>query len=214
MTKKVSQLARFLIAVDLFIVCMFVLHSAFDLSPGVFNLDGEQVLGAWWGGGKLLVAGACVALIPLFARDRLVTGVSIYWAFSIGLAFLSADEVLMLHERITSYNKEYGFGLPMFRGTNGAWVSVYVTLFVLLALIFHRSILAAMQADPKSFYTIAGGLAVFVSGAVGAEVMGYYGLLSGKGSPLQLIIEEGLELIGVSVVLLGCVRHAVSSLTA
>ena len=163
---------------------------------------------AWWGGGKLLVAAAAVAFVPMFAAKHRAVPLLFYWAVAIGLAYLSADKVLMLHERITAWNKENELGLPMFRGENGAWIGVYLVLFLFLILLFFRRIIIATRADTKSATLFGSGIVLFILGAVVGEIAGYYDFLCGRDSPLQLAIEEGLELVGVSFLLLGCIRHA------
>ncbi|MEP3637123.1 MAG: hypothetical protein ABJN14_07685 [Paracoccaceae bacterium] len=201
-----------LIAIDLALVALYVVHVFLGSWPGLLSLDGEGNFGAWWGGAKLFLAAAAVAIVPLFAPERMAVGITLYLVLAIGLAFLSADEILMLHERITSWNKANGIGLPMFRGTNGAWVFVYLTLFAILFLALYRSIFIAAKADIKSAALVGAGFAVLISGGVIAEVLGYYGFLGGMSSPPQVLVEEGLELVGVSILLLGCIHHAGLSL--
>ena len=198
-----------LFAVDLLIISLYGFHLALGGRPEMFNLNGEMNLGAWWGGGKFLLASAAVASIPVFFKDKRSDLRGLYWTVAIGFAWLSADEILALHERITKYNKTYELGLPMFRETNGAWIGVYAVIFVILVLIFLRPLLNSIKDDPKSARLVAAGFAVLVSGAVVAEVLGYFQLLGGMASPLQVFIEESLELFGVSTILLGCVSHAV-----
>jgi hypothetical protein len=207
-----KPLASLLIAVDLTIIALFFLHLGLGGWPTLFDIDGELNVGAWWGGAKLIVAAAAIASVPLFASERRAANISLYWVVAIGLAYLSADEILSLHERITSLNKSHEIGLPMFRGTNGAWVGVYAVLFVVLLLAFLRPVVTAARADPKSTALVAGGFTVWVSGAVVVEVMGYYGLLGGMGAPPQVIIEESLELFGVSLLLIGSVYHSLLAL--
>ena len=197
-----------LFSIDLFIIGLFGLHLALGGRPTMFDLDGELILGAWWGGGKFLLASAAVASMPLFFSEKRVVQPALYWTVAAGFAWLSADEILALHEKITKYNKLLEIGLPMFQGANGAWIGVYAVLFALLVLIFFRPLLTSARADPKSAKLIAAGFVILVSGAVVVEVMGYFQLLGGMGSPLQVFIEESLELFGASVVLLGCVGHA------
>lgn len=201
------NLAILIFAADLAIAALFLAFIGMGGSPDMFDLDGEKNFGAWWGQGKLLMAAAAIAVVPLFAFDRRLTGVSLYWTLAIGLTFLSADEELGLHERITSLNNSHGGYLPMFNGNHGAWIGVYAVIFVILLVALTRPILTFIKSDPKSTALIAIGLAVFVTGAVIVEVMGYNGLLGGMGSPLQVGVEEMLEQFGVSLLLLGCVQH-------
>lgn len=134
-------------------------------------------------------------------RRRLV----FYVAVAAGFVFLSADEILSLHERLMGFNKTYELHIPMIRD-HGAWITVYTVAFMVFTLMFLRPILQIAAADPHSSATICGGLAVVVLGGVGAEVLGYLNVLA-LGTGPQVLIEETLELLGVSVVVLGCARH-------
>jgi hypothetical protein len=209
---QLRRLAALLFAIDIFFVVLFLLSASLGYEIDVFHLNGEMNFAAWWSGGKLLVAAAAIASVPMFAAERRAVPLLFYWAAAIGLAYLSADEILMLHERITSWNKENELGLPMFRGENGAWIGVYLVLFLFLILLFFRRIIIATKADPKSATLFGGGIVLSILGAVFGEIAGYYDFLSGRDSPLQLAVEEGLELFGVSFLLLGCIRHALLEL--
>lgn len=208
-----KSLAKLLFLADAFVVLLYVLYFTYGDWPGLFDLDGEQNIGAWWSGCKLMISAAAVLSVPLFSRTIQVQNALLYWAAAIGFAFLSADEILALHERITWWNKTNDLGLPMFRGTHGAWAIVYLGIFATFTLAFFRPILVFAKDDPKSATTLLSGFAALISGAVGVEVLGYYGLLGGMGSTPQVLVEETLELFGITLMTLGCVRHVRYGLT-
>ena len=137
--------------------------------------------------------------------ERAATRLIFYIAVAAGFVFLSADEILSLHERMTGFNKAYRVGIPMIRG-HGAWISVYAVTLVIFVLVFLRPILWIVAADPRTSAAICGGLAVVVLGGVGIEMMGYFDVLA-FGSGPQVLFEEALEQVGASMVVLGCAQH-------
>lgn len=129
-----------------------------------------------------------------------------------GFVFLSADEVLELHESITKANKALDLGIPMFRDQNGAWVTVYAILAVILLLTIQKPLRRMIRSDPISAAMVAGGMVTVIVGAVGIEVGGYFDIGLLRKDWLQIAIEETIELAGVSLVVVGSMRHLASVL--
>lgn len=126
MSSGLARAAAVLLFVDLAIVALFAGQIPFGVSYRLFDLDHEGNLGAWWSGGKYMIAGALLAIVLLTAPERTATHPVLYIAVSIGLIILSADEILALHERVTPVNRSLEFGLPTIRN-QGAWISLYVS---------------------------------------------------------------------------------------
>lgn len=205
MSSGLGRLALLVFLLDAGIILLYVATFPLGIHFSLFDLAGERNFGAWWGGGKYLLAGALLAWIPLFVPERAATRLIFYIAVAAGLVFLSADEILSLHERLTGFNKAQELGIPMIRG-HGAWMTVYAVVFVIFVLVFLRPILMIMAADPRSSATICGGLATVVLGGVGVEIAGYVDVLA-FGSGPQVFFEETLEQLGASLVVLGCAQH-------
>lgn len=195
-----------LAAMDLGVIAFYAVHVHMGGWPSLTDLDGERNLGAWWGGGQLLLAGQALLSIPVL-RVGLESRLRVfYWVSGFSFVLLSADEVLGLHENITEVNRAADLGIPMFNGS-GAWIAVYAAIAVLLLLVFLRPILLILRMDRRGSAAILGGFALAIAGGVAVEVMGYYDAVFSRGSPMQVGLEESLELIGISLIVLGCWFH-------
>ena len=157
------------------------------------------------------MVGLCFFIVPFVDARRCVASPLLYLALAAGFAFLSFDEIIGFHERITSFNRRHDFGLPMFKGTSGAWIFVYGALGLTLALLFARSTRELIGADPRSAGLFAAGFALLLSGGVLVEGMAYYNFPLPLASPVQVGGEEMLELLGASVMVAAVYRHAASA---
>ena len=170
-----------------------------------FDLDQEHTIASWFASSQLLGA----AILFLFAAwwrrfDRLER--LLYAAAGSGFLFLSADEAAMIHERITEFTVRYDV-VPRFRGGRGVWIFVYGAIGLGALLVFSRPLYAFLQRRRTAALLTAGGFATLVLGAVGIEAVGYYDVLKG---PVQIAVEEGLELIGGSIIVCGAIVLALS----
>jgi hypothetical protein len=169
------------------------------------NLDGDVSLPAWFSAMQLFAVGALWGMAAYVNRHREQVSSAFLAAVGMGFVFLSADEGSMIHERITLAAKMLGADALLIRG-HGAWISIYGTAAVGALLLAGRHLrrLWAHNARP----VLLGGLgaAVYVGGAVGVEVLGYLVLGHGAAPRLaavQVLVEESLEMVGVSLILYG-----------
>ncbi len=107
------------------------------------------------------------------------------------LAYFSADDILLFHERLEAYLEG---------GSQAArivWPAIYLPLLTTAFLLLWRSAAGRRRATGRS---IRGGLYMLVA-AVGSEVVSFgmvhVGLDEGTFAyELEVIVEEGLELAG------------------
>ncbi len=121
-----------------------------------------------------------------------------YWfGLAIIFAFLSVDEMLMLHERLIE-------PLRTALHTSGAfyyaWVIPYGVAVVIFLLVYARFLLLLPQKT-RSLFVTAG--AIFVLGAIGFEMIGgiqheNYGKANITYIALQTV-EELLEMVGIAL---------------
>jgi len=198
-----------LLTVDAFLVLMhfisFAVPSPFDNLQLWFDLDGDQSIASWFSSSQLLVSG----LLFFFAawwrwHDRLEG--QLFAVAGLAFCFLSADETVMIHERVTAFTAKYDF-VPRFEGDHGVWIFAYGAIGVVLLLAFSRHVFALMRQRPMVAAFTGGGFATLLLGAVTIEVLGYYGVLTG---PLQVAIEECLEMVGGSLIVCGALGLALS----
>lgn len=168
---------------------------------GFLSLSYEQNLPTWYASGLLL---CCALVLAAIAREAALTGASHRWHWR-GLAatflYLSLDEAVGLHEHL-------GEGLELPGVLYFSWVvpaAVAVGVFGLLYLPF----LAHLPARPRWQFLAAG--AIYVTGALGMELpLGYWTERHGNDNLVYALIdlvEESLELLGVSLFLVALVEY-------
>jgi hypothetical protein len=201
-----------LIAGDIALVALYVAYTqagAFHwFVHGLFNLDGEANVPAWYTSAQLLLAAVpflvtAIAIRPDPAAPR--------WLFALGgagLVFLSADEIVGFHESVTALLRPVSF-MPRFSGDHGIWVPVYLAVIGIAVLVTVRPLVRVWRAAPRGSAILTAGALLFVTGAVGLEVLSY-GTVRADGSSsgiymLLVAAEEGFEMIGASVMLIGSV---------
>lgn len=169
------------------------------------SLDTENSLPAWFSSILLFFNAAALTLVALCARaknDRdAIYWIILAWAF----LFLSADEVASLHERTT---EPFRYAL----NTSGlfffAWVVPYGIGVLALALFYARFLLRLPRVTLVWF--CAAGL-MYLGGAIGMDMLG--GVYAEKHGAdhavyvVSMIIEESLEIAGLSVFFIALRRH-------
>ncbi len=162
-----------------------------------FDLDAENSVPAWWGSSAMLLA--ALLLYTLGAQawrvgDRL-------WRLWTIMAFvfvaLSIDEAASFHEGVIDpLRSAFGFGGFLFY----AWVVPAFICVAGLGLV----LLPLLRDLPRGlFVRFAIYGALFVFGALGMEMLGgwldYNGYRMSAYYALTISVEEGLELLGVSL---------------
>ena len=183
-------------------------REAFVLNVGVgtvlqdvrqFNLDAENSVPAWWSSSMMLFASLLLYALAANAwRAR-----DILWRLWLTMAVvflaLSIDEAASFHEGVIEpLRAGFGFGGILFY----AWVVPALLCLAGLGLV----LLPLLKRLPASLFWrfgVCGG--VFVLGALGMEMVGgwldYEGYRTTAFYALSISIEEGLEILGVSLFL-------------
>ena len=116
----------------------------------------------------------------------------LFWLiFGSMFCFLSIDEAAMIHEIID-------------QTTSVKWVFVYAPLMGIFFLYCIYYFLAIRREELILRNWVIGGLMVYALGGIGAEYIAYSMELSYAFRMIEYVVEEGLELIGISMVLMGC----------
>jgi hypothetical protein len=176
------------------------------LLHALFNLDGEANIPAWYTSVQLMLAGVLFLMATL--SDTMDRTVSRGYAALVGFGFilLSADEIVGLHESLTALLRPIDV-LPRFSGDHGIWIPIYLAVIAAVALITMRQGLAVCRTHRRGCAILAAGAIVFLTGAVGLEIVSYGDLrANGPTDRLYMLLvaaEEGLELLGASVMLIG-----------
>ncbi len=162
----------------------------------LLRLRGEGNLGTLFSGGLLAVAAALFALVATVERIRRSRDV-VYWrVLALGFLYLSADELLALHERMNGPMRAL-LGDDRAAMLHFAWVlpAIVAVLLVGISLVgFWR------RLEPDTRLRTAVAAAVYLGGAFGMEVVGGAHARA-HGATAQYVaiatIEEALEMAGV-----------------
>ena len=160
-----------------------------------FNLDGEGTIPAWWSTILLAQIAVSAFLIQRTLGSFETEGQKFWRVFALAFLFLSADECAKFHEHIDTF-------------TNIKWVFVYApAALAFFVICLHHFLLNELNVKIRKL--ILGGLFVYAAGALGAEFLWYvcnqFGWFEGPLiNELRFVIEEGLELTGVSLIVCGC----------
>ncbi|MGE5502156.1 MAG: hypothetical protein ACM3W4_09540 [Ignavibacteriales bacterium] len=166
-----------------------------------FDLNREQSVGTWFSSAQLLVVALAFALAaPRSSSPR----PWFLWLMAAGFAFLSLDETISIHEAITAIARHRARWLPEFPGGHGAWVAVYGVIGAAGLAVTWRELLRLWSGYRVVAIVGAVGCAAYVSGAVAAEIAGYFGLI--HDGALQVALEEFLEMLGGSLILLAALE--------
>jgi len=131
-----------------------------------------------------------------------------YWlGLSLVFAFLSIDEMLQLHERLTEPVRDMlGTGGLLFY----AWIIPYGLATLVLVVVYWR-FLWRLPRDISSQMVLAG--AIFVGGAIGIEMLGGLAFERfGSIHPVYVLsqtIEEVFEMVGVVLFIYATSTHLV-----
>ena len=118
-----------------------------------------------------------------------------WWGLSVIFVFLGFDESATIHETLGDWTGRY---IETSGYLHYPWVISYGILVVLLGLLYLRFFL---RMDRKIFWSFIGAAAIFLSGAIGFELLGANeASLHSSNTMLYCYyytIEESLEMFGV-----------------
>lgn len=164
-----------------------------------FDLDSEVSIPTWYSSSQLLVSGLLILAALKFRRET-SPRFGFYLLVSLGLIFLSADEASSIHERLTPLSAKYAHFVPLIRGNQGAWITIYGVIFAFILVINYKNVVRMWVSYRNSLLIFSVGICVLVSGAVLMEIAMYYSLLPSK--IMQLVLEEFMEMMGGSIILI------------
>ena len=170
--------------------------SLFGLVP-LFNLDQERSVPTFY---STMLLFSCSALLAVVARAKKRRGQAqaLHWfALALIFFFLSADEMLMLHERLIGPLRSalHTSGLLYF-----AWVIPYGLLLPVILAAFWK-FLKGLPTHTRALFIVAG--IAYVTGALGFDLLGgyYYDLHGDNVRDITyaalFTIEESLEMAGI-----------------
>lgn len=162
-----------------------------------FNIDAEANVPTWFS--TILLFSVSVTAFFLYYVDSGKPGVGSRWQkiwLGLGILYLffSLDESAQIHELINQL-------------TDVKWVFIYAPVAGSIFLICLYYFIVIRKQDIELRNWIVGGLFVFVVGGLVIEWITYTYHLKYALRQIAFVAEEGLELIGTSMVLTGCLQE-------
>lgn len=209
--KDAKKILIGLLTIEIFFVTIYGFIAFFDSSiivlKIIFNLDNEGSLPAWFSSIQLFLIG-----LAFLTKSRIIDkyhSPSPYFFLIMGLGFmfLSADEAVAIHEKITVILKNYD-AMPRFRGNHGIWIFVYLSIAILLLVSHFKYVTTMWNSYRKETIILGIGMTGIICGGVILEIVSYQFLRTGLtpiGYATEVIAEEFLEMFGATIVLYGAI---------
>lgn len=182
----------------------------------LFDMDGESTIPAWFSSMQLFAIGA-VLLVTGWQRPLPVAAFrTLLLTAGAGFVLLSMDEASEFHEKLSWLLGNAFESLPRFRTGYGIWMYLYLPAAAGVVLLLRREIASAWRAFPRESTLAAAGFGITLAGAMLLESLGYLFLrddLESIGYRLEVVVEEFLEMAGMTLVLyaaLGVASRALS----
>jgi len=162
-----------------------------------FNLDGEANIPTWYSTVLLFSIGLC-ALFIYHLKNSIIDRNNVWQFFWLGFGavycFLSLDEAARFHELVDKF-------------TSIKWVIIYAPFAVIFFLVC-AYYLTAINKNRMLRNLILGGLFICAAGAFICESISHlFYPLPSVLQQVEYIVEEGFELCGTIMVLIGCLQE-------
>lgn len=203
---------RWLLGIIVTVICLYAASKVMESCASTycheiedfFHLDREANLPSWLSSTLWLLSAGCALMIAFGLRKG-----RRYWqGLAILFVFLSLDEAAMFHERFGgAFGEIFSAGDYLFFN----WL-LYGIIFVLVIGAIYLPFLFRLPRLTRHGLILSG--AVFVSGAIGVEMIGaavHAGVIPLGSSRMfwgiHVIAEEGLEMLGVALLIRTLLRH-------
>lgn len=162
------------------------LHSRFDI-------DGEATVPAWYATILLFSVALCSIVIHVLQQRKKPDAKWPYhWLiFATAYFFFSLDEAARIHEALETR-------------LHLKWIYIYAP-FAAVFFAYCAYYLAFVESDKQLSRWVLCGITLFGLGALGMEAWTYF-FYSASSELAEAMIEESMELIGTTVVFIGCLK--------
>jgi hypothetical protein len=155
-----------------------------------FDLNSEANIPTWYST-ILLFMVSCLSLIIFAVKDPSLPSRKFWLVMSAAYCFLSADESAMIHEAVAQYIK---------------WMYIYAVVAAAFLVYSIRNLSKYHDATVRNW--ILGGMIVYGTGALGLETIWYiFKPLPPLLQEAEVFVEEGFEMAGTTIVLIGCLHE-------
>lgn len=159
-----------------------------------FDIDGEANFPTW-------VSSTLFSLAGFFASGNYLLnnkGKMFWLVLSLCCLFVSMDEVAQVHEKISIL-------------TGIKWVYFYGPIGTMVILFLAVSAYNQWAEQSTTKLIMVGVILGFVV-SVGLETLSYFGLTS-LWQKIEYMLEEGAEILGAGIILLGCLQEMGNKVT-
>lgn len=204
--KHAKRTFQIIVTLELFIIGLYIMDHiflSFGKSHQVIDLDAEMTFPSWFSSIQLFFVGFLLLIQQL--KTTQLKNISLLFLSIVGLGFifLSIDESISFHEKFNFRFVDVEW-LPRFKNNHGLWIPVYLAMIISFLIFSRRQIADLWQFYRKELIIFSTGMIFFLLGGVVLEIISYEYLrvdeLS-KAYLLEVAMEEGLEMIGASIML-------------
>ena len=203
---KLPSLIKIFFLIDLGLCIAYAVNylagQSYSKLTSLLNLDGEASLAAWYSSVQLF----CIFIFSaVFSYHKIDRTKKSYLLIGLPVIFLlmSIDETVQIHEWL---GEKSDFLLPggsrngtVFQET-GIWMFLFGLPFLALFLIWVYVIREYLADKPASFIKLITGMMILLAGALGIELLSNFSV-EANHYVTEVIFEEGLEMIGATVIL-------------
>lgn len=181
-------------------IANYLLGQPFSKPTALLDLNGENSLPAWYSSMQFFFI---FLLAAIFVHNRFRLHGRRLSLIGLPALFLlmSIDESVMIHEYLGRYSDvllaEGTRAGTMFQET-GIWTLVVGLPFLLIFLLWVRSVRKQISM-PSAVSKLVTGMGIMLAGALGCELLSNF---IGKSlQVVELVLEEGLEMMGATVMM-------------
>jgi len=158
-----------------------------------FDINDESSIPTWYATILLfLVAIVSYCIYHLEKKAQIKRPWLWFWLFfAIIYCFLSIDEGSVIHESIDNF-------------TTFKWITFYAPVTFLFFLVCAFNFIIIRKEDRPLRNWVIGGLIVYAIGGLGCECLSFIFPLNFAWQHVEYVAEEGFEMLGSSMVLMGC----------
>ena len=201
---KPPRVVKLVLAFDVVLMGLFVLSRRLKDVPAVkdmmwyVDLDVEMNLPSWWSSMKFAAVGVLLMAFHFAQQVRQRPGSGwAKWA-AIGCLGLSLDEMTQLHETLSGLLRDSFGDIKM--------LSLAFALPLLVGLVvIGKAAWRDLSQYRHVLYLVIAGWAVFILGFAVVDELGEFIERDTFLWRLEVLVEEGLEMIGVTLLIWACV---------
>ncbi len=176
-------------------VVTFLLSRLFHLEPiSLFRLSDEANIPTWWSSMQLLMIAQVLGVMAYYLVDRRNWRTWGLWLAVAVFAFLSMDELAVIHERIG-----HAWGPRALR--TGMWVPILTPVFVMVVVLVGRAIWPILRPYPAVMKRLAAGIILLLVSAVGIELIANFFEDQSMAVNICVIFEEFGEMCAGTLML-------------